>query len=209
MEFTWLLAFLVQYGYLLVFVLVLLDNTGLPLPGEPVLLVLGFLARTGHVDLVGGIAAATAGAMLGDNASYWVGRLGGLGILRTYCHVTLGSPGCVDKALAYYRRFGRITVVLGRFVIGLRAFLVPLAGSARMPYGQFLLFDTMGTLSWSALFIGAGYLSGGHLELISRRLRGSQILLGLTLAAALLAYLSLRLWKRRRLASGLPEKSSR
>lgn len=207
MDLHWLLVLFLQHPYLLVFLFVFLDNVGLPMPGELALLAFGLLARTGDLDLAWGVVAAGAGAMAGDNASYWLGRLGGVRVLHTYCRVTLGSGECVDRAVTYYHRFGSITVVLGRFVMGLRAFLMPLAGSARVPYGQFLLSDAVGTFLWSGLFIGAGYAFGDHVDVVGRRLRSSQIVLASTLATAFFAYLALKLWKRHRFGVGLLAKS--
>lgn len=153
MDISFFPGLFIQYGYLLVFAAVFLDNAGLPLPGELALLAFGFVARTGHLDIGWGIVAAGAGAMVGDSMSYLLGRVGGMRILHAYCRITLGSGQCVENALAYYKRFGRVTIVLGRFVLGLRAFLMPLAGSTQIPYGQFLLFDAIGALLWSSLFI--------------------------------------------------------
>lgn len=198
MDFGWLLSLFIQQGYLLVFLAVFLDNAGLPLPGELVLLAFGFLARTGHLDVGWGLIVASIGAMAGDNMSYWLGRLGGVRILRTYCRMTLGSGQCVERAVAFYHRFGPLTVISGRFVIGLRAFVVPLAGSARIPYGQFLLFDAIGALLWSTIFIVTGYALGNQAELFSQWFRGSEILLGLAVGIAFVAYLAVKRWKRSR-----------
>lgn len=202
MEFYWLLGLFVQYGYLLVFVTLFLDNGGLPLPGELVLLAFGFLARTGHVNFGWGVVAATVGAMAGDTASYWLGRLGGQRVLRIYCGMTLGSGDCVSRAVAYYQRFGRITIILGRFVMGVRAFLMPLAGSARLPYAQFLLFDGIGAVLWSSFYLAAGYILGNHVEGFSQRFRSVQILLGSTLATLFLAYVAVKLWRLARYRGG-------
>lgn len=198
MDFSWLLSLFIQQGYLLVFLAVFLDNAGLPLPGELVLLAFGFLARTGHLDVGWGLIVASLGAMAGDHVSYWLGRLGGFQILQTYCRLTLGSGQCVQKAVVFYHRFGRIAVILGRFVMGLRAFVVLLAGSARVPYGQFLLFDAVGAVVWSTLFIGLGYVLGNHTERFSQWFRGSVILLGLAVGIVFVAYLAVKRWKRSR-----------
>ena len=202
-----ILTLFIQYGYLLMFIAVFLDNAGLPLPGELVLLAFGFLARTGHLDLGLGVMAASVGAMTGDNLSYWLGRLGGLRIIHTYCRMTLGSGDCVGKAVTFYRRWGRITVVLGRFVMGFRAFLMPLAGSVRMPYGQFLVFDAVGGLVWSGIFIAIGYALGSQVEIFSRQFRGGSVLLGTTLVVAFLIYLAMKFWRRRHFGAGLLDKS--
>lgn len=205
MDFYWLLSLFIQQGYLLVFFAVFLDNAGLPLPGELVLLAFGFLARTGHLDLGWGLIASSLGGMAGDSVSYWVGWFGGVRILQTYCRITLGSGQCVERAVAFYQRFGRLTVILGRFVIGLRAFVVPLAGSARIPYGQFLLFDAIGAVLWSAIFVFTGYAVGNQAELFSQWFRGGQGVLGLAVAIAFVAYLAVKRWKRRRYGAGVME----
>ncbi len=190
------LPLLIRHGYLLLFLLVFLDNAGVPLPGEPSLLAFGFVARTGHLDLGLGVMAASMGAMAGDNMSYWLGRLGGQRILRAYCRMTLGSGDCVSKAMAYYHRWGPVTVIVGRFIMGARAFLMPLAGSAQMPYGTFLLFDGPGALLWSSVYIVVGYALGNQVEMVSRQVRGGSALFGATLAIAFLTHLAMKLWKR-------------
>ncbi len=195
-------SLLIQHGYLLMLTAVFLDNAGLPLPGELVLLAFGFLTRTGHLDPDLGVMAAGVGAMAGDNLSYWLGRLGGPRVVDAYCRVTLGSGDCASKAVAFYHRWGRSAVVVGRFVMGLRAFLVPLAGSVRMPYWPFLVFDAMGALVWSTIYIGLGRALGSQVESFSPQFRGGSLLLVATLAITFLAYLALKLWKRRHFSTG-------
>lgn len=197
------LGLFVQHGYLLLFLAVMVDTAGVPLPAEPILFAFGFLARTGDLDLGTGVALAAAAAMAGDSASYWLGRLAGQRLLHTYCRVTLGSGQCVERAIAYHRRFGRATVVLGRFVMGVRAFLLPLVGSVRMPYGQFLLFDALGSLLWASLFVGVGYAFSGQMETLGAHYRQGTMVLGGLVLTGFVGYISLKLAKRRRSGVGL------
>ena len=197
MSFELLLSLFVQYGYWIVFFGILLDNAGLPLPGELLLLTFGALARTGHVDLGIGILVASMAAMSGDNAGYWLGRLGGERLLHTYCRLTLGSGKCLQKAVAFYQVRGRIALVFGRFVVGVRAFLFPLAGSARLPYAQFLLFDGVGAMVWAGLFILAGYAVGWQVTDMYDDYRAATLLLAGILGAAFGAYLLMKLYRRR------------
>lgn len=197
-----LLSLFVQYGYWIVFVGILLDNAGVPIPGELFLLILGTVARTGDLDLRLGVLVAWAAAMSGDSVAYWLGRLGGERLLHTYCRVTLGSGKCVQKAVAFYQVRGKVAVVFGRFVIGVRAFLFPLAGSARMPYAQFLFFDSLGALIWSGLFILAGYSVGWQVERAHDGYRAGSAILAAVLGVGFATYLLMKLYRRWRHGQG-------
>ena len=197
MTFELLVSLFIQYGYWIIFVGILLDNAGLPLPGELLLLTFGALAQTGHVHLGLGILVAWGAAIIGDSAGYWLGRLGGERLLHAYCRVTLGSGKCLQKAVAFYHLRGRVAVVFGRFVVGVWAFLFPLAGSARMPYLQFLLFDSAGALVWAGLFVLAGYGVGWQAEGLSEGYRTASTALAGILGAGFAGYLLMKLLRRR------------
>jgi membrane protein DedA with SNARE-associated domain len=199
-----LLDLFVQYGYWIIFLGILLDNAGLPLPGELFLLAFGALARTGEVDLGFGLALAFLAAVSGDNIGYWMGRLGGQRLLHVYCHVTLGSSRCVRDAVAFYRLRGPVTVVFGRFVMGVRAFLAPLAGSVRMPYLRFLAFDILGAATWAGAFVLSGYALGWQLQGIEHGYRTGAKLLTLALGAAFVVYIALKLRRRWRHGAAAP-----
>lgn len=145
-----LLGLFAVYGYGIVFVAILLDNAGLPIPGELLLLAFGGLARGGELDLFAGLTVATAAALLGDSVGYWGGRCG--------CHYFLPTRVTQERLAP-----GPITVVFGRFVVGARLFCAPLAGCSRMPFPRFLLMDGLGCLLWAGSFIVIGYLAGDHL----------------------------------------------
>lgn len=195
MTAEFLLGLLAEYGYWIVLVGILLDNAGLPLPGELLLLTFGALAGTDDLHLGLGVLAAAMAALTGDTIGYWVGWLGGDRVLRAYCRATLGSKQCVENAVRHYERHGKATVVFGRFVIGVRAFLAPLAGSARMPFGQFLLFDSLGALIWSGLFILVGYGLRSHVARLQHGYRAGYALLAGAFAVAILVYLLTKLYR--------------
>ena len=193
-----LLGLFVQYGYAIVFVAIFLDNAGLPIPGELLLLLFGAIARSGDANLVLGVLLAAAAAIAGDSVGYWLGRLTGERVLRTYCRLTLGSGKCVRRAASYYQLHGRATVIFGRFVMGARAFLPALAGSAGMPFVQFLLFDVLGARVWAGLFIGLGYSVGWSPGRVHEGYRGVSIALLTTVGVGLVAYLVVKLVRRGR-----------
>lgn len=193
-----LLSLFAQHAYGIVFTAVVLDHAGLPIPGELLLLIFGALVRRGDLDPALGVMIATAAALGGDGIGYWVGRLTGERVLRMYCRLTLGSGTCVRKAVAYYQLHGRATVIFGRFVMGARAFLSPLAGSAGMPFGQFLLFDALGALVWSGLFIGVGYALGWGPEEAEHGMRGVSIALLMVVGVGLITHVVVKLVRRSR-----------
>ncbi len=195
MSLELLVDLFIRFGYWIVFAGILLDNAGLPLPGELLLLAFGALARTGHVELGDGILVAGAAAMAGDSVGYWLGRLGGERLLHGYCRVTLGSGKCLQRAVAFYQLRGAVAVVFGRFVMGVRALLFPLAGSARMPYTKFLVFDALGALTWASVFILAGYSVGWQ---SGEGYRAASAIFAAALGASAAGYLLVKLYRRAR-----------
>jgi membrane protein DedA with SNARE-associated domain len=176
-----LMGLFVAYGYWIVFTAILLDNAGLPIPGELLLVAFGIAARSGHLDLAIGLAVAAAAALAGDSVGYWIGRLG---------RARLGRAPRFRPGLA--------SVVFGRFVIGARVLLAPLAGASRMPFARFLVVDAAGCLVWSSAFIVIGYASGVSLEAMEQGLRVMGVAVQSVLLAVLATWAIVRLVLRRR-----------
>ncbi len=122
--------------------------------------------------------------------------------MRVYCRLTLGSGQCVVTAVAFCRLPWSVAVVFGRFVIGERAFLASLAGSARMPYGRFLLLDVAGMVLWDSLFSVVGNSVGWRAELIWERYRIVSVTLAAFLTAGFAGYLVVKIARRRRHCAG-------
>jgi len=179
-----LIGLFVAYGYWIVFTAILLDNAGLPIPGELLLLAFGIVAKDGHLDPILGLVIAATAAMVGDSLGYWIGRLGGDRVLARLGQRPRFRPGDV-------------TVVFGRFVIGARVLLAPLAGLTRMPFGRFLVFDSVGCLVWAGAFILIGYASGVRLEVMQQSLRVVSVAAQSLIVAALAAWTITRLVRRR------------
>jgi membrane protein DedA with SNARE-associated domain len=168
----WLETLLGAYGYVGVGMIVALESMGLPLPGETVLLAAAAYAGAGGpLNIAGVIGSASAGAILGDTAGYWLGRLAGLPLLERYGRYVLLSRRKVDRARAFFERHGAKTVFLGRFVAFLRMFAAPLAGVGKMPYGRFLVYNVLGGVCWAVVMGGLGYILGRNLPLLERSVR--------------------------------------
>jgi membrane protein DedA with SNARE-associated domain len=171
-----LVGLFLAYGYWIVFTAILLDNAGLPIPGELLLLAFGVVAKDGHLDPLLGLAVAAAAALAGDNIGYWIGRLAGNRVLARAGRTPRFKPG-------------NASVVFGRFVVGARVLLAPVAGVTRMPFGRFLVFDGLGCLMWAGAFIAIGYASGLRLEVMQAALQFFSIAAQVAIVVALGAWL--------------------
>jgi membrane protein DedA with SNARE-associated domain len=154
---------LVHYGYWAVAPVLLLENTGLPLPGETVLLLASFLAYSEHelrfpLVILVGIAATTAGGELG----FAVGRHGGRPLIERYREFFKIRTETVARGDRLFERYGAATVFLARFLPGMRVLASLLAGALRMPWQKFVLCNFLGATVWVTTICGAGYLFGGH-----------------------------------------------
>jgi membrane protein DedA with SNARE-associated domain len=179
MSFETLAALVLTHGYIMIFVAVVLDCAALPIPGEILLLTLGGLAGQGLLDPASGVAAAAAGVLVADALSYWVGRLGGQ---RVFARIGLRrwTPGVT-------------TLIFGRFVIGARVMVAPMAGARRLPFGRFVVFDALGALLWAAAFVAIGYAAGANLGALQRSWAGLTVLMQVLVAVAVVAFVVVRL----------------
>lgn len=153
---------LADYGYLAVFLMVGLESIGVPLPGETMLIAASLYAGSTHkLSPVLIVLVAAAGAIVGDNIGYWVGRQGGWRLLRRYGH----RVGLHERRLKLGRylflRHGGKVVFFGRFVSILRTYAAALAGANHMPFPRFFAFNASGGLIWAAIY-GFGYYYAAH-----------------------------------------------
>ena len=159
---AWIVKPFLAHAYLVTFAGIVLENVGLPIPGEALLMTAGLLAASGQLSPWLVLVAGTAGAVTGDNLGYLMGRFGGHRLPALYCKVTLGSSDCTRRTAEHFRRHGRLTIALARFVTGVRIFAAPMAGSTGMPFLRFAAFDLLGVGTWASLFTALGYLLGSR-----------------------------------------------
>jgi phosphatidylglycerol lysyltransferase len=161
---THLLVTLVsQFGYVIVLVGVGVESLGIPVPGETTLVIGAAVAARGDLEPWGVALAGFAGAVLGDNTGYWVGRRWGPRLLMVRGLRRLYSPARRARAEAVFERRGWVAVFLGRFVALLRIFAGPLAGSQNMPWPRFLAANAAGAAVWVASVTTVGLLLGSNL----------------------------------------------
>jgi membrane protein DedA with SNARE-associated domain len=198
MSLEWLLALAIGYGLWVVFVAIVLDNVGLPIPGELILVAYGLLARQGDLHPAEIAAVGALAAITGDTLAYALGRLGGDRLLHLYCRASISSEHCPERTTRYYARHGALLVALGRFVMGARLVLNPLAGSVRLPFGRFLAADAVGASVWAALFVLLGYFAGSRIGALQDAHAVATTLIAVTLLIGVLGYLIKRLASRLR-----------
>ena len=157
-------GYLETYGYLAIFAVVGLESAGIPMPGETILVAAAILAGQGKLHLWGVIGAAAAGAIIGDNCGYWIGREFGFPIAYRYGrYVNVDERRMKLGQYLFLKQGGKI-VFFGRFVAILRAFAAFLAGVNHFNWERFFLFNAAGGIVWASIFGAGGYLLGRAFE---------------------------------------------
>jgi membrane protein DedA with SNARE-associated domain len=151
---------LLEYGLVLLFVLVALESMGVPLPGETALIAASVLASQGQYSIVAVIAVAATGAIVGDNAGYWLGRKGGRALLRRIPFLRDYFAKVLPPAERFFVRHGAKTVFFGRFIALLRVTAAWLAGISHMPWWRFLFWNAAGGIVWATAFGVVAYVFG-------------------------------------------------
>lgn len=185
-----LTGLLAHYGYLAVVVLVGLESMGVPLPGETMLITAAVYAGSTHrlhIALV--ILAAAAGAILGDNLGYFIGREGGFRLLRRSGYRVGISEARLRLGEYLFRRYGGRVVFFGRFVAVLRALAALLAGVNRMPWPRFLAFNAAGGFCWAILYGIGGYAFGRELDRVTGPFRWVLVVLAVAATIGFLVFL--------------------
>lgn len=149
-----------QYGYWAVFGGIALESAGIPLPGETITLVGGFLAGSGELNYWIVLGSAIAGAVIGDNCGYWVGKVGGWPFLLRVGRWFRFTEEQLGQLKVQFSQNAAKAVFFGRFVALLRIFAGPMAGIAQMPYPQFLLCNFAGGTVWASIMVSLSFFFG-------------------------------------------------
>ena len=186
---------LLDYGLVLLFVLVALESTGVPLPGETALIAASVLASQGNYSIVAVIVVAAAGAVVGDNAGYWIGRKGGRALLRRIPYLRDYFARILPPAERFFERHGAKAVFFGRFVSILRVTAAWLAGISHMPWWRFLFWNAAGGVVWATAFGVVAYYSG---RAAADAINHYGLYAGIGLAVLIvIAVVGIHFWRRR------------
>ena len=186
---------LIAHGLALLFVLVAIESAGIPLPGETALIAAAVLASQGHYSIVWVIVIAAAGAIVGDNVGYWIGRFGGRRLLERWEPIARYARKALPPAERFFNRHGGKTVFIGRFVAVLRVTAAWLAGISHMTWWRFFLWNAAGGIVWATLVGTLAFYAGkAAADAVSRY--GLYALAGLVILGVG-ALVGLHVWRKR------------
>jgi membrane protein DedA with SNARE-associated domain len=186
-------TFVERFGYFAVAAFVTLEGFGVPLPGETAVVTAAAFAAQGSLSIVGVVLSAVFGTVVGGSGGYWIGRVGGRGLLHRYGYIIRLSPERLHRTEQFFLRHGMMTVFFARFVALLRIFGCIFAGVAEMPFPAFSVVNLLGGVVWAVAFSTLGYVFGRNLPLLEDYLTEISITISGLLTVGLFIY-----WVRRR-----------
>jgi membrane protein DedA with SNARE-associated domain len=157
-----ILNWIIQYGYIGLFCLLMLGIVGVPFPDELTMTCAGYLIFKGYLQPGPTIITAFLGSVCGISLSYAIGRVVGTSLIERYGHRFHVTPGKLKSINEWFERFGKWTLVFGYFLTGFRHLVAIVAGTARLRISAFALFAYTGAFIWSVTFISLGYILGGQ-----------------------------------------------
>ena len=190
-----ILAWITQYGYLAIFLLLVLGIVGLPVPDETLLTFTGYLVFKGHLVLPLAAAAALAGSASGITISYWLGRTFGLALIHRYGRYLRLTEEHINRAHRWFERVGHWGLTFGYFVPGVRHITAYAAGISEVRPHQFAAFAYSGAVLWVSTFLTLGYFLGEQWEVVVKEIHHYLLWIWGAGAILLAGYL---VWRRRR-----------
>ena len=184
-------------GYPVVFALILLESTLVPIPSELVMPFAGYMAWKGEFSLPVILVINSVGALVGSGICYWIGVVGGKPFLVKYGKYFLVRQHEIERTETFFARHGNKTILIGRFLPVIRHIISVPAGIARMPLPGFFLQTFLGATIWGGVLILLGYYVGANWEALTSTLKRVDHVIGAILVLALVA-LGIRFVVRRR-----------
>ncbi len=192
---------LAHHGYSTIAVALLLENAGIPVPGETILLLASFLAYSEHqLSLPWIIVTGTIAATLGDNLGFTIGHCGGRPFLDRYQHFFRIPDHVVERGEKLLQHYGSPIIFVARFIFGMRVIAGPLAGVLGMPWARFALFNFLGAALWVTVIASVGYFFGSQWETLMRVMRGANVFF----AIAAVAVVAVVWWRHKRSSQRRP-----
>ena len=185
-----------KYGYIAVGGLLLLEDFGVPAPGESVLIAAAFFAGLGHLNIFAVMIVGFLGAVIGDNIGFAIGYFGGHPLVERFGKYVFLTPERLGKAERFFKRHGGKVVAIARFVEGLRQINGIIAGLSGMHWLKFLIFNIIGASLWVTVWSLVGYFGGSHINTFLRY----QLYFTIAVVAAVLLFVMYKVVQHRRSA---------
>lgn len=158
------LDFFLKYGYWILFLWVMTEQLGVPIPSVPVMLTAGTLTATHKMNLPLVLIAILLGSLVSDSLWYIMGKRYGGAVVKLLCRLSMESSTCVRRTENYFTKRGPAALLLAKFIPGLGSVAAPIAGQTSMPFSSFVIFDTIGILIWALTFTLGGRFFGDFLK---------------------------------------------
>jgi membrane protein DedA with SNARE-associated domain len=189
-----------HYGLWAVLALVLIEDFGIPVPGETVLIAAAVFAGSGRMNVFAVALVGFAAAVLGDNIGYAIGRFGGRKLVDRWGKYVFLTPERLERAESFFGRHGAKIIVIARFVEGLRQANGIIAGIGKMDWRRFLACNALGAALWVGTWVGVGYLAGRHITAIYNAITKYSLYAAIVAVIAIAIWAASRAHKRRRRA---------
>jgi membrane protein DedA with SNARE-associated domain len=189
-----------HYGYLAVGGFIALEDFGVPLPGETILIAAAVYAGAGRLNIVVVGLIAFLAAVVGDNIGFAIGHFGGRALVLRYGKYVLLTSDRYEKAENFFERYGGVVVTFARFVEGLRQANGIVAGTIGMHWLRFIAFNALGAALWVGVWTSVGYLAGGHITTIYNVVTRYSLYLLIALAVVVAAWIIRAVVRSRRRA---------
>ena len=195
---------MLEQGYAVLFLVLIADQSGFPLPAAPFLVTAGAMIRAGRLDLWAVLGLSLLASLIGHTAWYWAGRSRGHKILQRVCTLSLEPDACVRRTQDLFAKWGAVSLIAARFVPGLDIMAQPLAGIIGMSWPRYLLLNIAGALLWASAFLGLGVAFGKELQsAIAPALHLMGVWLAPMLVVGIMIYFGVKLARRFSIIQGL------
>lgn len=198
-----IIALIAQYGLLLVFLNVLVEQAGVPVPAVPTLVVAGALAASAQLSLAGVLLVTLLACLLSDLMWYWAGRRFGAGVMRVLCRISLAPDTCVRRSERHFQRWRGQVLLVAKFVPGLSTVAPPMIGAMGLPVSRFVLLDGLGSLLWAGVAVGLGYAFHSQIDQVLAALANAGTFAFEGVFGLFVLYIVAKWWQRRRLLRAL------
>src|SRR5215469_1467290 len=190
---NYLLSFIAPHGYAIVFGLLLAEAIGFPFPAALALVAAGAAVASHALWGAGVLIAAMVGLMIGDIAQFYLGRHTGWALLGFLCRLSMNPETCMLRSAQSFYKRGRTTLLVAKFLPGVNTMAAPLAGSMKMPFPQFLRFDSAGAALYTLTYLLVGYLSRDFLAATLKSIYAASRVMEAAIIVAVVLYIVYRI----------------